>query len=117
MKTSELRKLIEESVRKVIQEELKEILIEAVKSPKQVIRESYSPSQNPFPTTTPPPTFTQPTMDVRQKYRDILGETAMSFTSNDASIPFTPSSVDPVNGSLGHGELGLDQIMGLINNR
>jgi hypothetical protein len=117
MKASELKKLIEESVRKVIQEELKEILIEAVKSPKQVIRESYSPPQNPFPTTPPPSTFTQPTMDVRQKYRDILGETAMSFTSNDVSMPFTPSSVDPVNGSLGHGELGLDQIMGLINNK
>ena len=116
MKASELKKLIEESVRKVIQEELREILIEAVKSPKQVIRESYSP--NPFPVSTPqPPTFTQPTMDVRQKYRDILGETAMSFTSNDVSMPFTPSSVDPVNGNLGHGELGLDQIMGLINNR
>jgi hypothetical protein len=112
MKASELKKLIEESVRKVIQEELKEILIEAVKSPKQVIRESYTPSP-----TTPPPSFTQPTMDVRQKYKDILGETAMSFTSNDISMPFTPSSVDPVNGSLGHGELGLDQIMGLINNR
>jgi hypothetical protein len=116
MKTSELKKLIEESVRKVIQEELKEILIEAVKSPKQVIRESYSP--NPFPVSNPqPPTFIQPTMDARQKYRDILGETAMSFTSNDVSIPFTPSSIDPINGNLGQGELGLDQIMGLINNR
>jgi len=116
MKASELKKLIEESVRKVIQEELKEILIEAVKSPKQVIRESYSP--NPLPISNPQPsTFNQPTMDVRQKYRDILGETAMSFTSNDVSMPFTPSSVDPVNGSLGHGELGLDQIMGLINNK
>ena len=117
MKASELKKLIEESVRKVIQEELKEILIEAVKSPKQVIRESYSPQPNPLPPSTPSPTFTQPTMDVRQKYRDILGETAMSFTSNDVSMPFTPSSADPVNGSLGHGELGLDQIMGLINNK
>lgn len=115
MKTSELKKIIEESVRKVIQEELREILIEAVKSPKQVVRESYSPPSNPFPGVNPPPTFTQPHMDIRQKYRDVLGETAMSFTSNDISMPFTPSSIDPVNGSLGHGELGLDQIMGLIN--
>ena len=30
---------------------------------------------------------------------------------------FRPTSIDPINGSLGHGELGLNQIMGLINKK
>jgi hypothetical protein len=35
-------------------------------------------------------------------------------TSNNT--PFTPSGpIDPVNGKLPEGELGLDQIMGLMN--
>jgi hypothetical protein len=112
MKTDGLKKLIKEAVREAIQEELKEILLEAVKSPKQTIRESYTP-----PTRTPEPSFTQPTMDLRSKYKDILGETALSFTSNDVQSTFRPQSSDPVNGNLGTGELGMDQIMGLLNNK
>lgn len=118
MKTSELKKLIEESVRKVIQEELKDILLEAIKTPKHVVRESYTPSPITYTETeTPPSTFIQPTMDLRQKYREALGETAMSFTTNDIQSQFRPTSIDPINGSLGHGELGLNQIMGLINKK
>jgi hypothetical protein len=111
MKTTELKKFIKDAVREAIQEELKEILLEAVRSPKQVVRESYTP-----PTQTPPPTFTQPTMDLRSKYADVLGETAMSFTTNDIQRPFVPQG-DPINGNLGTGELGMDQIMSLLNTK
>jgi hypothetical protein len=111
MKTDGLKKLIKEAVREAIQEELKEILLEAVKSPKQVVRESYTP-----PTRTPEPTFTQPTMDLRSKYMDVLGETALSFTSNDIQ-PFRPQVSDPINGNLGAGEVGMDQIMNLLNTK
>ena len=111
MKTTELKKFIKDAVREAIQEELKEILLEAVRSPKQVVRESYTP-----PTQTPPPTFTQPTMDLRSKYADVLGETAMSFTSQDIQRPFVPQG-DPINGNLGTGELGMDQIMSLLNTK
>ena len=112
MKATELKKFIKEAVREAIQEELKEILLEAVRSPKQVVRESYAP-----PVQTPQPTFTQPTMDLRSKYADVLGETAMSFTSNDVAQPIRPQVSDPINGNLGSGEVGMDQIMSLLNTK
>jgi hypothetical protein len=56
-------------------------------------------------------------MDLRSKYKDILGETALSFTSNDVQQPFRPQSSDPVNGNLGAGEVGMDQIMSLLNSK
>lgn len=115
MKSTEFKKLIKEAVREVIQEELKEILLEALKSPKQIVRESYAPTTNPIQPTQP--TFTPPTMDLRSKYMDVLGETALSFTSNDVQQHFRPQSTDPVNGNLGTGELGMDQIMNLLNTK
>jgi hypothetical protein len=111
MKSTDFKKIIKEAVREAIQEELKDILLEAVKAPKQVVRESIQPIE------TPKPSFTQPTMDLRQKYKDVLGETALSFTSNDVQQPFRPQSSDPVNGNLGMGEVGMDQIMGLLNTK
>jgi hypothetical protein len=112
MKSTDFKKIIKEAVREAIQEELKDILLEAVKSPKQVVRESYTP-----PAPQPQPSFTQPTMDLRSKYADVLGETALSFTSQDVQQPFRPQSSDPVNGNLGTGEVGMDQIMGLLNTK
>jgi len=115
MKSTDFKKIIKEAVREAIQEELKDILLEAVRSPKQVVRESFSPTVPVQPTVNP--TFTQPTMELRSKYADVLGETAMSFTTNDITQPFRPQSSDPVNGNLGAGELGMDQIMGLLNTK
>tara|TARA_R110000751_G_scaffold282966_1_gene386258 strand:+ start:4180 stop:4521 length:342 start_codon:yes stop_codon:yes gene_type:complete len=113
MKTTELKKLIKEAVKEAIQDELKDILLEAIKSPKtQVIRESIQHAP-PLPTN---PNYTEPTMDTRQKYMDVLGETALSYNSNDAST-FNPQGVDPVNGNLGNGSVGMDQIMGLLNKK
>ena len=112
MKTEVLKKLIKEAVKEAIQDELKDILLEAVKAPKQIVRESI---QTP-PTPTPKPTYTEPTMDVRKSYMDVLGETALSFNSNDAPS-FNPQGVDPVNGNLGQGSVGMDTIMGLLNTK
>jgi len=111
MKSTDFKKIIKQAVKEAIQEELKDILLEAVRSPKQIVKESH-----PSPSQTPQPTFTQPTMDLRQKYRDVLGETALSFTSQDA-VPFRPQVADPVNGNLGTGEVGMDQIMSLLNTK
>jgi hypothetical protein len=113
MKSTDFKKLIKEAVREAIQEELKDILLEAVRSPKQVVRESFSPTVPVQPAVNP--TFTQPTMDARKAYTDIMNETMMSFTSKDAQIPFRPQVSDPINGNLGAGEVGMDQIMGLMN--
>jgi len=112
MKTDGLKKLIKEAVREAIQEELKDILLEAVRSPKTIVKEAYNP-----PPRNPEPSFTQPTMDLRSKYIDVLGETALSFTSNDVQQPFRPQVADPVNGNLGAGEVGMDQIMSLLNSK
>jgi hypothetical protein len=114
MKSTELKKFIKDAVREAIQEELKDILLEAVRSPKQIVRESYTPTSPIAPTVNP--TFTQPTMDLRSKYADVLGETAMSFTTNDIQQQFRPQG-DPINGNLGTGEVGMDQIMGLLNTK
>ena len=114
MKSTELKKFIKDAVREAIQEELKDILLEAVRSPKQIVRESYSSTSPIQPTVNP--TFTQPTMDLRSKYAGVLNETAMSFTSNDVAQPFRPQG-DPINGNLGTGEVGMDQIMGLLNTK
>ena len=115
MKIDVLKKLIKESVREVIQEELKDILLEAVRTPKTVVRESYSPTT--IPVSPSQPTFTPPTMNARQAYMDVMNETALSFTSRDAQVPFRPQVSDPVNGSLGAGEVGMDQIMNLLNSK
>jgi len=112
MKSTDFKKIIKEAVREVIQEELKEILLEALKSPKQVVRESFVPT-----TQTTNPTFTPPTMDTRKAYMDVMNETSLSFTSRDAQVPFRPQVSDPVNGSLGAGEVGMDQIMNLLNSK
>jgi hypothetical protein len=111
MKSTDFKKIIKEAVREAIQEELKDILLEAVRSPKQVIKESYTPGPPP----PNPPSYAPPSIDFRSKYAEVLGETALSFTSQDA-VPFRPQG-DPVNGNLGAGELGMDQIMGLLNTK
>jgi len=112
MKSTDFKKLIKEAVREAIQEELKDILLEAVKSPKQVVRESYTPPTQ----KSPKPDYAPPSIDFRSKYAEVLGETAMSFTSQDVQ-PFRPQVSDPINGNLGSGELGMDQIMGLLNTK
>ena len=116
MKLEALKKILKETVREVIQEELKDILLEAVKSPKVItqtpIMESFSPPTPPSPSTTPP---TMSSHDKRNAYQNILGETAAGFTSNNAQS-FRPNpSMDVANGSLPDGNVGMDQIMNLMN--
>ena len=110
MKSTHFKKIVKEAVKEAIQEELKDILLEAVKVPKtQPISENKTTnviSSN--------PSFENPTTNVRQKYSDIMNETAISMTSND--VPrFSPQGVDPVNGNLGEGELSMDAITSLLN--
>ncbi len=106
MKPQVFKKLIKEAVKEAIQEELKEVLLEAVKAPKQTFIE-------------PTPKFSSPTgspqisEDRRAKYANILGETANQFTSQNVN-KFNPSGVLP-GGDFPPGEVGMDQIMGLMN--
>ncbi len=116
MKANELKKMIKEAVKEAIQDELKEILLEAVKAPKHIVTESKVPNPTPQLDSNPSP---KSKMDVRQGYMDILDETALSFTSKDVK-KFNPQGVGDTtspNGSLPEGEVGMDQIMGLMTNR
>ena len=103
--------MIKEAVKEAIQDELKDILLEAIKSPKQVINENQITS------TTPPPTTPQlSSLDTKQKYMDVLGETALGFTSKDVQ-KFNPQGAGDTtspNGQLPAGEVGMDQIMNLM---
>jgi hypothetical protein len=115
MKIDILKKLIKETVREAIQEELKDILLEAVKSPKTVVQESYTPA----PTYQPqvPSTVNH---DFRRNLRDMIGgefDTVITANSSHAQPAYTPPPVNTASegSSLPGGEVSLDQIMGIMN--
>tara|TARA_R110002153_G_scaffold141708_2_gene292849 strand:- start:380 stop:709 length:330 start_codon:yes stop_codon:yes gene_type:complete len=109
MKLTELRKAIREEVREAIQEELKDILLEAVKSPKSTISEnvvSTSPTVDP-----------QAQQMARQNIMDQMRASGgnATLTSNNVNT-FNPQGAMP-GGDLPQGNLGLDQIMGLMKGK
>ena len=116
MKPSEFKQIIKESVKEAIQEEIKDILLEALKSPKTVVTESKQmlTSDN----------DTETLLTKRQKYMDILGETAgiapgkdtISFNSSNVFKP-TGGDTTSEGSALPSGELNMNQIMGLLNNK
>lgn len=113
MKSTELKKMIKEAVKEAIHEELKEILLEAVRSPKgssvAVMQEATTPTQ-------PQP---QPMGAAERKslYEQALGETTLSFNSQQAPSFQPQPGYDSTNGTLPQGSVGMDQIMGLINKK
>lgn len=117
MKLEALKKIIKETVKEAIQEELREVLLEALKTPKvntiaaTPIQENINISS-----TSPPQT---PSLDVKKKYMDVLGETALNYTSKDVQKFNPQGSIDTTspNGQLPGGEVGMDQIMGLMTSK
>jgi len=117
MKIDGLKKLIKEAVREAIQEELKDILLEAVKSPKTIVQETYSPA----------PIYQQSSTstvnhDLRRNLRSMIGgefDTIITANSSHAQPSYTPPPVNTAGegSSLPGGEIGLDQIMGLMNSK
>lgn len=107
MKLDVLRKIIREEVKGAIQDELKEILLEAVKSNKQPIQESTPVAQTP----------TKSKSELRESYRNILGDTAATFNSSHVEQPLRVTNMDTAgpNGQLPEGNVSMDQIMGLMN--
>jgi hypothetical protein len=119
MKISALRKIIREEVKGAIQEELKDILLEAVKSPKQLIPE-YKPVESSISTPTPTnPVASKTRAELREGYKNILGETANTFNTSQLQQPLQVTTTDTAgpNGQLPEGNVSMDQIMGLMNNR
>jgi hypothetical protein len=122
MKLDILRKIIREEVKGAIQEELKDLLLEAIRTPKPVVETQTSITTTPdsgkwFPTTT---TATVSKEQLRENYRNILGETAASFNTSQVGKPLQLNgSMDTAspNGRLPEGEVPMNMIMGLMNKK
>ena len=123
MKLDILRKIIREEVKGAIQEELKDLLLEAIRSPKSIIEtQTYNPVStagyiSPSATTS---TATVSKEQLRENYRNILGETAASFNTSQVGKPLQlHGSMDTAspNGRLPDGEVPMDMIMGLMNRK
>lgn len=116
MKTDILKNLIKEAVKEAINEELKDILFEAFKSGKQPIKESYIPSDNKTISFTSQNVPKSP-IDTKKAYMDILNDMSQgpkSGFSGDFKVN-GPINTMSEGSSLPDGQLGLDQIMNLIN--
>jgi len=122
MKLNELRKVIREEVRTAIQEELKDILLEAVRSPKTVVTETVVPQ------TTPQSLPETDKVKLRENMMGVLdgmkpGQDTLSFNSTDArniggNLQVAPGMNTSGEGSqLPAGNVGLDQIMGLMKGK
>lgn len=117
MKATEFKVLIKEAVREVIQEELKEILLEAVRTPKAaVVTETVA---------TPQPTEPQKSAAQRKAMMESImgdmkrGQDTLSFNSSNVQAMggnFNAQGTMP-GGDLPGGNVGLDQIMGLMNKK
>ena len=122
MKISQLKKIIKESVKEAIQEEMKDILIEAVRAPKQVVREIETPTPtNPVAQTNLPE---KDKLKLRENMMSVLdgmmpgADGTLSATS--ANVPLKiqgPIDTTSANGSLPNGNVSMDQIMGLMNSK
>jgi hypothetical protein len=116
MKPTEFKKIIKEAVKEAIHEELKDIILEAVKSPKSTsvgIGRAGAVNENII-----------PAPEKRQRYMDVLNETAglasgMDTISMTSANVFRPMVVNTAaeGSSLPPGEVDMSQIMGLLNNK
>ncbi len=113
--------LIKDAVKEAIQEELKEVLLEAVRGNKQPITESTNRTLS-FNTNMIPHQPQSPiksNVDTKKAYMDILGEMAQGPSSGFAGDFQVNGPVNTMSegSSLPGGQLGLDQIMGLIGKK
>jgi hypothetical protein len=120
MKIDGLKKLIKEAVREAIQEELKDILLEAVKSPKTVVQETYVPVSPS--TVNLQPSHTTVNHELKRNLRNMIGgefDAVITANSSHAQPSYTPPPVSTIGegSSLPGGEVSLDQIMGIMNTK
>ena len=131
MKLSQLKTIVKEAVREAIQEEMKDLLMEAVRAPRQTVVEriTATPStdigtpspMNPVMQTSMPE---DSRMAMRENIQNVLGgmmpgaNGTISATTNSMPLQVkgTVDTSSP-NGSLPEGNVSMDQIMGLMNNK
>jgi len=131
MKLSQLKSIVKEAVKEAIQEEMKDILMEAVRSPKQTVYENRmgTPTTN-VATPTPMNPVMQSSLPetdkaiLRENMMNVLGgmmpgtNGTLNATSADVPLQMTgPVDTTSPNGSLPQGNVSMDQIMGLMNNK
>jgi hypothetical protein len=125
MKAQDFKKIIKDAVKEAIQEELKDILLEAVRSPKAPIQETYQMNNLLQPVNTPTTQSPQKSSaEKRAMMENIIGDLrrgqdTLSFTSADAvtanTLQVAPGMSTTGEGSkLPDGNVGLDMIMGLM---
>jgi hypothetical protein len=122
MKPSEFKSIIKEAVKEAIHEELREIILEAVKVPKGVpIGVGGYGTMTESKNTYAQPHIEQPkkltASERRNMFSGMLEEMQTGGVANTAYAGnFQPQGpVDAINGALPEGNVGLDQIMALMN--
>jgi hypothetical protein len=124
MKSTDFKKIIKEAVREAIQEELKDILLEAVRAPKLPVMEApvggvgFGLTNSPI---VPQPSTTSAT-EKRAMMESIMGDMrrgqdTISMTTANLNSFQVPTGVNTSaeGTSLPQGNVGLDQIMALMN--
>lgn len=122
MKTDVLKKFIKEAVKEAIQEELKDILLEAVRTPKVPIGVGGYGTVTEARDTYAQPHIEKPkqlsSSERRAMFGDMLEEMQVGKPATSAYAGnFNPQSTDTINGALPEGNVGLDQIMALMNGK
>lgn len=122
MKTDLLKKLIKEAVREAIQEEIKDILLEAVRTPKTIVQESYNTSPSAGKPNVYQPTTSAINHDLKRNLRSMIGgefDAIITANSSHAQPTYTPPPVSTVGegSSLPPGEVSLDQILGIMTTK
>jgi hypothetical protein len=132
MKAQDFKKIIKEAVREAIQEELKDILLEAVRTPKLPIQETYQMNNllsSVAVDSTTPQIPQKSATEKRAMMESIMGDMrrgqdTLSFNSADAmgmnqtTLQVAPGMNTAGEGSsLPAGNVGLDMIMGLMNKK
>jgi hypothetical protein len=120
MKLSELKVVVKEAVKEAIQEEMKDILLEAVKSPKSIVQSAVSTPAPPISNT---PISEDNRLAMRENIQNVLGGMMPgsngTISATSANVPMQVTSTDTAspNSSLPAGEVGMDQIMNLMQGK
>ena len=116
MKVNQLKTIIKQAVKEAIQEEMKDILLEAIKTPKTQIQENTPVKQKPL--------DKKDKKVIRENYMSVLNgmvpgaNGTLSATTADVPLQVNgPVDTTSANGTLPAGNVSMDQIMGLMNNK
>jgi len=115
MKSSEFKKVVKQIVKEAIKEEVKDIITEAI-----MLANTNNTSTQ---TNTKQSFVNENTQSPSEVYKQMMmsqfspnGDNNIGVNSNDTNT-YIPRAVDPANGSLPEGNVGLDQIMNLMSGK